>query len=318
MITLADVQKARDLLDGVARRTPVETSRTLDSLSGVRVYLKCENFQRTGSFKFRGAYNALSSLSESERRAGVVTHSSGNHAQALALAARTAGVRVKIVMPEGSPAVKREAVKGYGAEVILCENTLQSREATANKLIAAEGLSLIHPSDNERVMAGAGTAALELVGEAGELDLVLTPVGGGGLLSGTVTAVKGLCPKAVVWGVEPRGADDACRSLREGRIVPQTDPHTIADGLRTSLGELTFAVIRERVDDIVLAEEEEILEAMRFLWERMKLVVEPSGAVPLVPVLKGRLPALPNRRVGVILSGGNVDLKKFFDSYQSK
>ena len=231
LITLADVQKARDLLDGVARRTPVETSRTLDSLSGVRVYLKCENFQRTGSFKFRGAYNALSSLSESERRAEWSPIPAATTPRPWPWRPGTAGMRVKIVMPEGSPAVKREAVKGYGGKrVPPCENTLQSREATANKLIAAEGLSLIHPSDNERVMAGAGTAALELVEEAGDLDLFLAPVGGGGLLSGTATAVKGLCPKAVVWGVEPRGADDAWRSLREGRILPQTDPRTIADG----------------------------------------------------------------------------------------
>jgi len=318
LIGLKDVQKAGRLLEGIANRTPVITSRTLDRISGAKVYLKCENFQRTGSFKFRGAYNALSQLSAEERRAGVVTHSSGNHAQALALAAAAAGVRAKIVMPSGSSPVKREAVKGYGAEVITCENSLKSREETAGALVASEGLALIHPYNNERVMAGAGTAALELCEEVGELDFLLAPVGGGGLLSGTAAAAKGLFPGVTVWGVEPKGADDACRSFRSGKIVPQTDPRTIADGLRTSLGSLTFEVIGKLVDDIVLAEEEEILETMRFLWERMKLVVEPSGAVSLVPVLKGKLPGDRNCKIGVIISGGNLDLKRFFEGYLNK
>jgi threonine dehydratase len=314
LIQLENIQKARDVIKAVANRTPVMTSRTLDRQCGARVFLKCENFQRTGSFKFRGAFNALSTLNDRERSAGVVTHSSGNHAQALALAAAVSGVRAKIVMPQGSSPVKIEAVKGYGADVVLCENNLASREKTAGLLIASEGLTLIHPYNDERVIAGAGTAAIELLEETGPLDLVLAPVGGGGLLSGTSTAAKGLCPEVKVWGVEPAGADDAFRSFHTRKLVVQKDPRTIADGLRTSLGDKTFEIITKRVDDIVLAEEDEIVGAMRFLWERMKIVVEPSGAVPLVPVLQGRLPSGKDIRIGVILSGGNVNLEAFFDT----
>ncbi len=314
MIQLEDVQKAKRVIKEVANRTPVMTSRTLDRQCGARIFLKCENFQRAGSFKFRGAFNALSTLNDRERSAGVVTHSSGNHAQALALAAAVSGVRAKIVMPRGSSPVKIEAVKGYGAEVVLCENSLASREETAGSLIASESLTLIHPYNDERVIAGAGTAAMELLEETGPLDLLLAPVGGGGLLSGTSTAAKGLYPEIKVWGVEPAGADDAYRSFHSGELIPQTDPQTIADGLRTSLGDKTFEIITERVDNIILAEENEIIRAMRFLWERMKIVVEPSGAVSLVPVLEGRLPSGKDIRVGVILSGGNVNLQAFFDT----
>ena len=319
MIGLKQVREAAARLSGAVNKTPVMRSRTLDKMCGAEVFLKCEIFQRTGSFKFRGAYNALSLLDDRERAKGVVTHSSGNHAQALALAAAVAGVKAKIVMPKGSSPVKVAAVKGYGAAVILCENTLESREKTAAGLIEAEGLCLVHPYNDERIMAGAGTAALELIEETGELDYLLAPVGGGGLLSGTALSAKGLRPSTKVWGVEPAGADDACRSFKEGRIVPQTDPRTIADGLRTSLGDKTFPVIRGFVDEIVLAGEEEILSAMRFLWERMKLVVEPSGAVPLAPLLNGSLPAAEKSlRVGVIISGGNLSLEAFFDSIRRK
>ena len=314
LIQLEDVQKAKRVIKEVANRTPVMTSRTLDRQCGARIFLKCENFQRAGSFKFRGAFNALSTLNDRERSAGVVTHSSGNHAQALALAAAVSGVRAKIVMPRGSSPVKIEAVKGYGAEVVLCENSLASREETAGSLIASESLTLIHPYNDERVIAGAGTAAMELLEETGPLDLLLAPVGGGGLLSGTSTAAKGLYPEIKLWGVEPAGADDAYRSFHSGELIPQTDPQTIADGLRTSLGDKTFEIITERVDNIILAEENEIIRAMRFLWERMKIVVEPSGAVSLVPVLEGRLPSGKNLRLGVILSGGNVNLQAFFDT----
>jgi threonine dehydratase len=315
LIELEHIRRAAGNIAGVALQTPVMRSRTLDRLCGAEVFLKCENFQRTGSFKFRGAYNAVSQLDDLQRSAGVVTHSSGNHAQALALAAATAGVRARIVMPSGSVPVKVEAVKGYGADVILCGNTLESRESTAAALIESQGLSLVHPYNDERVMAGAGTAVLELVEETGQLDYVLAPVGGGGLLSGTATAIKALCPQAVVWGVEPSGADDAYRSFTSGKIIPQTDPRTIADGLRTSLGEKTFEVIRRRVDEIVTVGEEDIVDAMRFLWQRMKMVVEPSGAVPLVPVIKGLIPKGRGKRVGVIISGGNVNLIKFFSDF---
>ncbi|MEA2062625.1 MAG: pyridoxal-phosphate dependent enzyme [Gemmatimonadota bacterium] len=318
MIELDDIRRAADTIEGVAVRTPVMRSRTLDRLSGVEVFLKCENFQRTGSFKFRGAYNAVSLLGESQKSAGVITHSSGNHGQALALAAALVSARARIVMPSGSVALKQEAVRGYGAEVILCDNTLVSREETCAALIESQGLSLVHPYDNELVMAGAGTAVLELIQEAGPLDYLLAPVGGGGLLSGTATAARGLCQETIVWGVEPAGADDALRSFRGGRLVQQTDPHTIADGLRTSLSARTFEVIRTRVNDIVTVEEDDIVEAMRFLWQRMKLVVEPSGAVPLAPVLKGMIPATGKSvRVGVIISGGNVDPAGFLNSYLS-
>ncbi len=315
MIDIEHIKRAADTILKVANRTPVMRSRTLDRLCKAEVFLKCENFQRTGSFKFRGAYNAISLLDNTQRSAGVVTHSSGNHAQALALAAAAAGVRARIVMPAGSVPIKIEAVKGYGADVILCDNTLESRESTASALIESQGLTLVHPYNDERVMAGAGTAALELLEETGPLDYVLAPVGGGGLLSGTATAVKSLCPQAAVWGVEPAGADDAFRSFKSGRLIPQTNPRTIADGLRTSLGEKTFEVIRQRVDEIVTVQEPEIVEAMKFLWQRMKLVVEPSGAVPLVPVIKGLLPTGRALRVGVIISGGNVDLESFFSGF---
>ena len=319
MIRFQDISAAAERIKGAANRTPVLTSRTLDGICGARVFLKCENHQRAGAFKFRGAFNALSTLSARQRQAGVVTHSSGNHAQALALAAREAGLRAVIVMPRGSSPVKVEAVRGYGAEVVLCGNSLQERESATAELIEREGLSLVHPYNDERVMAGAGTAAMELIEEVGELDMVLAPVGGGGLLSGTALSVKELCPRAVVWGVEPAGADDAWRSLRAGRLIPQTDPRTIADGLRTSLGEKNFAVISSRVDDIVLVADAEIVEAMRFLAERMKTVAEPSGAVPLVPLLQRRLaePGGGPLRVGVIISGGNVDLSAFFASIKT-
>ncbi len=314
MIRFQDVSAAANRIKDAANRTPLLTSRTLDSICGARVFLKCENYQRAGAFKFRGAFNALSLLPEQQRKVGVVTHSSGNHAQALALAAREMGARAVIVMPEGGSPVKVEAVRGYGARVVLCRDTLQARESAAADLVEREGLALVHPYNDERVMAGAGTAARELIEEVGELDVVLAPVGGGGLLSGTAVSVKQLCPRAVVWGVEPAGADDAWRSLRAGRLIAQSDPHTIADGLRTSLGEKPFAVISSRVDDIVLVAEAEIVAAMRFLWERMKTVVEPSGAVPLAPLLQRRLPGHGGRplRVGVIISGGNVDLSAFF------
>lgn len=318
MIGIEDVRQAADRIRQAVNHTPVFTSRTLDRTCGARVYLKCENFQRAGAFKFRGAFNAVSLLDGPARDRGVVTHSSGNHAQALALAAAEIKIRAKIVMPSGSSPVKSEAVRGYGAEIVLCENTLAAREAAAQGIVDREGLTLVHPYNDERVMAGAGTAALELIEEAGPLDLILAPVGGGGLLSGTATAAKGSLPSVTVWGVEPSGADDAYRSLKAGKIIPQTGPRTIADGLRTSLGEKTFAVIRERVDDILLAAEEEIVRAMKFLWERMKLVVEPSGAVPLVPVLEGRLPGPAGGgplKVGVIISGGNVNLNAFFSQF---
>ncbi|NWF94556.1 MAG: pyridoxal-phosphate dependent enzyme [Candidatus Thorarchaeota archaeon] len=319
MVSMTDILSAHNRIKAHIVKTPVMTSTTLDAMTGAHVYLKCENFQRVGAFKYRGALNFLSQLTEEERARGVVTHSSGNHAQALALAARTLGIRATVVMPNNSPRVKLEATRGYGAEVVLCEPTLESREATVKSLIEERGSILVHPYNDERIIAGAGTATLELIDEVGPLNHVFAPVGGGGLLSGTAIAAKSLCPDCKVTGCEPANADDAYRSLKSGVIQPSMNPSTIADGLRTSLGPITFEVIRHNVDRIVRVTEEQILDAMRLLYERMKLVVEPSGAVALAGVLESSVKQeLKDSRVGVIVSGGNVDLTAFFDSYSDR
>jgi threonine dehydratase len=312
-----EVRRAADRLAPWAHRTPVLTSKTLDQRCGGAVFLKCENFQRVGAFKFRGAMNAVLQLSEAERAAGVVTHSSGNHAQALALAGQLAGVPVCVVMPRTAPAIKRTAAEGYGARIVPCEPTLAAREAAVAELIAKHGYTLIHPFDDWRVIAGQGTAAWELLDQAGPLDLVVAPVGGGGLLAGTALAVQGRLPMPRVIGAEPSAADDARRSLEAGTILPSGDPKTVADGLRTALGTRGFHVIRQHVAAIATATEAEILEAMRFLWERVKIIVEPSGAVALAPILTGRLP-VRGARVGIILSGGNVDLDPMFQALVAK
>jgi threonine dehydratase len=285
----------------------VLTSRTLDARCGGSVFLKCENFQRIGAFKFRGAMNALLQLNDAERAAGVVTHSSGNHAQAVALAGQLLGVPVCVVMPRTAPAVKREATEGYGA----------AREQTVAEEIERHGSTLIHPFDDWRVIAGQGTAALELLEQAGPLDMVVCPVGGGGLLSGTALTVKALSPSTKVIGAEPLAADDAKRSLEVGTIQPSDDAKTMADGLRTSLSARTFSVIRRDVDAIVTVTEPEILDALRFLWERFKIVVEPSSAVPFAPVFNGKLP-VGGLKVGVIITGGNVDLEPMFQALAAK
>ncbi|EMR03635.1 pyridoxal-phosphate dependent enzyme [Cesiribacter andamanensis] len=298
-------------------RTPVLQSRQLRELSGAEVFIKCENLQKVGAFKMRGAANAVFSLKESERQKGVATHSSGNHAQALALAARLAGVPAYIVMPKTAPKVKVAAVKDYGAEIIFCEPTLQARESTLEAVVARTGATFIHPYNNDQVIAGQATAARELFEQVeGPLDVVLTPVGGGGLLSGTVLAARCFSPATKVWAGEPAGADDAYQSLKAGHLIPHppageagSAPNTIADGLLTSLGDKTWAIISQGVEQIIPVTEEEIISAMRFLWERMKLVVEPSGAVPLAAMLKEK-GVLKGKRVGIILSGGNVDLSK--------
>ncbi|MDD5562812.1 MAG: pyridoxal-phosphate dependent enzyme [Thermoanaerobaculaceae bacterium] len=305
--TIAEVRAAAQRIRPYAHRTPVLTCSGLDAMTGAVLFFKCENFQRVGAFKFRGAANAVFSLSDEEARRGVATHSSGNHAAALALAARLRGVSAHVVMPRTARTVKRAAVAGYGARIVLCEPTLAAREATLADVVADTGATVVHPYNDARVIAGQGTAALELVGEVPSLDVVLAPVGGGGLLSGTAIAVAGASPGTRVVGAEPAAADDAFRSLREGRIVPAVAPATIADGLLTSLGTLTFAVIRERVAEIVTVSEDAIVAAMRHTWERMKIVIEPSSAVPLGALLEGKLPAA-GRRIGVIVSGGNVDL----------
>ncbi|CAN94007.1 putative serine/threonine dehydratase [Sorangium cellulosum So ce56] len=304
--TVEDIRGAAMRIAPHAHVTPVMTSRTIDGIAGARVFFKCENLQRVGAFKFRGACNAVLSLSDEEARRGVATHSSGNHAAALALAARIRGVAAYIVMPENAPAVKRAAVEGYGARVVSCAPTLRSREETVARVISETGAIFVPPYNDPRIIAGQGTAALELAAQVDDLDAVIAPVGGGGLLSGTAIATGSLS-RARTIGAEPEAADDAARSMREGRIVPSNDPVTIADGLRTSLGELTFAVLRERGVEIVTVSEEDIVKAMRVVWERMKLVIEPSAAVPVAAVLR-RL--VQGARIGVIVSGGNVDLTR--------
>ncbi len=305
--TLTDIRAAADRIGPYAHRTPVLTCSSLDVMTGASLFFKCENFQKVGAFKFRGACNAVFSLTEEQARRGVATHSSGNHAAALSLAARLRGVTAHVVMPSTSRAIKRAAVEGYGGRIVLCEPTLAAREATLEKVVAETGATVIHPYNDPRVVAGQGTAALELLEEVPVLDVVMAPVGGGGLLSGTAIAVAGLSPSTRVIAAEPAGADDAFRSMQRGSIVPSTNPKTIADGLLTSLGTRTFAIIRERVERIVTVSEAAIVAGMRHVWERMKILIEPSSAVPVGALLEGKLP-VSGLRVGVILSGGNVDL----------
>ena len=290
-------------------RTPVLTSRQLDAIAGARLFFKCENFQKVGAFKFRGATNAVLSLSDSQRAAGVVTHSSGNHAAALAHAAVSRGVKAYIVMPSSAPEVKKRAVAGYGADITFCEPTLAAREAAAAEIISTTGATMIHPFDNFFIIAGQGTAAMEILADIPAPDAVIAPVGGGGLLSGTAIAARHLAPAAKIYGAEPLLADDAARSLHAGAIQPALPPRTIADGLLTSLCERTFKVISEKVDDILTVTEEQIIEAMTLLWTRMKIVVEPSAAVPLATVLANKA-LFSGRSVAIIISGGNADLSQ--------
>lgn len=305
--SIDDIRAAAARIQPHVHRTPVMTCSALDGLAGAQLFFKCENLQKVGAFKARGAMNAVFSLADAEAARGVVTHSSGNHGAALALAAARRGIRAHIVMPRTAPAVKREAVAGYGGNVILCEPTQQSREETLARVQAETGAVVIPPFNDVRIIAGQGTTALELLAQTGGLEIVMTPVGGGGLLSGTAIAVRALAPEVDVFGAEPANADDAFRSLKEGRIVPSENPKTIADGLLTSLGDLTFEAIRTHATGIVTVSEEGIVRAMRLLWERMKLVVEPSGAVPLAAVLE-HPGTFAGKRVGLVLSGGNVEL----------
>jgi len=302
-----EVKAAGKRIAASVHLTPILTCRALDDLSGASLFFKCENFQRAGAFKFRGAANAVLSLTNGEAARGVATHSSGNHAQALALAARLRGIPATIVMPQNAAKVKVQAVRGYGATVVFCGNAPEDRERRLEEIIAETGAEFVHPSNDPRVIAGQGTCALEVLRELPDLDLVITPVGGGGLLSGTAVAVAALRPGCRVIGAEPAAADDAQRSFRTGTLHPSGNPKTIADGLRTSLGSNTFPIIRALVEDIVTATEESIVQAMRLIWERMKIVVEPSAAVPLATILEGTVD-VRGRRVAIVLSGGNVDL----------
>lgn len=316
MVELKDIEKAYNRLDGKANKTPVMTSRTLNEMVNASVFLKCENFQRVGAFKFRGAFNKISQLTPEQKKKGVVTHSSGNHAQAVAIVAKLLHIKAVIVMPENAPRVKVEATRGYGAKIVFCENSAEAREKTARELVEKYGYTMIHPYDDDQIIAGAGTAAYELIKQVGDLDIVFCPIGGGGLISGTAIATKGLCPASIVIGVEPEMANDAYKSYKAGKIFPSVYPDTIADGLRTSLSERTFNNIRKYVDEVITVSEKEIIDAMKFIWERMKLVIEPSGAVPVAGVIKNA-GKVAGKRVGVIISGGNIDLKEFFEKYYS-
>lgn len=305
----SDVEKAHVVVKKYAHRTPVLTSSSINKIVGAELFFKCENFQKVGAFKFRGACNAVFSLSEADAQKGVATHSSGNHAAALALAAKMRGAAAHIVMPDNSPEIKKKAVAGYGAQITFCEPNLQARESTLAKVIEQTSATEIHPYNNFFVIAGQGTAAKELIEDEGEFDIIMAPVGGGGLLSGTAISTKHLQPKCKVIAAEPAGADDAYRSFHAKKIIPSENPKTIADGLLTSLGERNFEIIKNNVDDIITVSEEKIVEAMRMIWERMKIIIEPSSAVPLGAILEGKVD-IQNKKVGIILSGGNLDLGK--------
>ncbi len=310
-LDFADIQSARQRLQGVAHRTPVLTSRTADALCEARLFFKCENFQRMGAFKFRGAYNAVARLEPAQRAAGVVAFSSGNHAQAIALACRLLHSRAVIVMPSDAPRAKVAATREYGGEVIFYDRFREDREALGRRLAAERGLSLIPPYDHPDVMAGQGTAAAELIEEVGGLDVLLVPLGGGGLLSGSAVAARALCPDCTVLGVEPQAGDDGRQSLHAGRIVHIDTPETLADGAQTQhLGVHTFPVIAALVRDIVTVSDAQLTAAMAWFAERMKLVIEPTGALAAAAAFSGRL-ELRGKRVGVMISGGNIDLARF-------
>jgi len=297
--------------------TPVMTSSTLNKMLDCNCFLKLENFQKTGSFKIRGASNAIANLSEEQKIKGVTTHSSGNFAQALSLAASSAGVKAIVVMPENAPQIKVDATKGYGAEIVFCGSKPGDREKVADELVDKYGYTFIHPSNNIDIIYGQGTATYELIKEIGDLDFIFAPCGGAGLLSGTAIAAKSLNSETEVIGVEPKNADDAYRSFRDGKIYPSINPNTIADGLKTQLGDITFKVVQEHVHDIITVTEEEIVNAMEFLWSRMKLVVEPSGAVSLAGVLSGKID-VSSKNVGMIISGGNTDLTNYFTEWRKR
>lgn len=313
----SDVIIASERIRNFIHYTPVLTSASINNIFSCNLFFKCENFQKVGAFKFRGASNAVFSLSDSEAKRGVATHSSGNHAAALALAASMRGIPSYVVMPENAPDIKKNAVKGYGAEITFCEPTLEAREQALKKIITEKGAIEIHPYNNFNVIAGQGTSAKEFLEESKDLDFVLCPVGGGGLLSGTSISAKSLSPGTKVIACEPQGADDAFRSFFSNEIQPSINPKTIADGLLTSLGSLTFPIIQKNVDDIVTVSEYSIIEAMKLIWERMKIIVEPSSAVPLAAIIEEKVQA-KNKKIGIIISGGNIDLDAFWKILHNK
>jgi threo-3-hydroxy-L-aspartate ammonia-lyase len=310
-LTYVDVRQAAKRLAGVAHRTPVLTCRAADTLTGARIFFKCENFQRGGAFKFRGAYNAVALLGENEKHAGVVTFSSGNHGQALALAARLLSVRATVVLPHDAPAIKKSAIQEYGGELVVYDREREDREAIARRLAAERGLTLILPFDHPHIIAGQGTAAKELFEETGPLDLLIVGLGGGGLLAGSALSARELSPDCRVIGVEPENGNDGQQSLRAGHIVAIALPATIADGARTThIGEHTFAVMRQYVPEVVTVSDAQLVETMRFFFERMKIVVEPTGALAAAAVLHRKI-AIEGKRVGIIISGGNIDAATF-------
>ena len=309
--SIDDVRSAAKRIKGVGHRTPVLTNNTLNQMAGRNLFFKCENFQKIGAFKFRGGWNAVSILDDEEASKGVCTHSSGNHAQAVAYAAMMRGIPSYIVMPKNAPEVKLNAVKGYKAEITLCEPTLKARRTTLEEIAKKTGATVIHPFNNPNVIAGQGTAALELIEDTDNLDAILAPIGGGGLMSGTCITTHSLLPNAKLYGAEPKGADDAYRSLKEGRMLPQENPDTICDGLLTSLGENTWNILKDHLDAIYTVTDDEVIKAMRLIWERMKIIIEPSCATPVAVVLSEEFKALKGmQNIGIILTGGNVDLSK--------
>jgi threonine dehydratase len=307
--SIYDIKSASERISPFIHHTPVLTSRLLNNLFGCDMYFKCENFQKVGAFKFRGATNAVLSLNDTEKDRGVVTHSSGNHAAALALAARMNGIKAYIVMPGNAPVVKKNAVAGYGAEITFCKPNLQAREETTIRIIEKTGATMIHPYDNFNVICGQGTAALELMEEISNLEIVVAPVGGGGLMSGTSTCVKGINKNVLVVGAEPENANDAWKSFSTCILTPSVNPVTVADGLLTSLSELTFTIITKNVDAIFTVKENSIIESMLLVWERMKIIIEPSSATVLAAV-KDNPDYFRGRKTGLIISGGNVDFRK--------
>lgn len=303
-----DIVYATERIKNIVHTTPVLTSESINQITGAKLFFKCENFQKVGAFKFRGATNAVKLLTKKQAEKGVATHSSGNHAAALALAARQAGIKAYIVMPETAPDIKKRAVAGYNAKITFCKPTLEARESTLNEVIAKTGATFIHPYNSFNVISGQGTAACELLNQTDNLDIIMAPIGGGGLMSGTSLSARYLKPSIKIYGCEPLMADDAYRSFKSNKLIPSENPKTIADGLLTSLAPITFEIIKKNVDEVFTATEQSIIMAMLMIWERMKIIIEPSSAVPLACILENAN-VFQDKSVGIIISGGNVDLK---------
>ena len=309
--SMDDVIAASKRIEGHGHRTPILTNKTIDELTGKKIFFKCENFQKIGAFKFRGGWNTISSLSGEEASKGVCTHSSGNHAQAVAYAAMKRNIPAHIVMPRNAPKVKIQAVEGYRANITLCEPTLKARRETLEKIAEKTGAYIVHPFNEPKVIAGQGTCAMEMIEDIGDLDAICAPVGGGGLMSGTCIAARSMLPNVRLFGAEPKGADDAYQSLKKGKLIPQNNPKTICDGLLTSMGENTWNILKDHLEDIITVSDEEVVTAMKLIWERMKIIIEPSCATPLAAVLTPEFRELENiETIGIILTGGNVDLSK--------